>query len=159
VPRSGKQVWRYDLPRSVHTGLTGDAFSIYAASRDGFVYAIDRKTGKLRWKTGIGGAVTSAPAVAVGGGLPTAVYAVSREGNAVCLNPHTGGVVWQKQLPGFQWDGQEANGVLSGPAVVTTATPAGSKRTIYIGAMTVDPENPARKTCAVFRFEDEIGGE
>jgi hypothetical protein len=49
--------------------------------------------------------------------------------------------------------------VLSGPSVVATPTPTGSKRTIYVGAMTVDPNNPAKKTCAVFKFEDEIGGE
>jgi outer membrane protein assembly factor BamB len=156
---TGKEVWRYDMVRSVHTGLAGDAFSVYACSRDGSVYALDRKTGKLRWKTSIGGAITSAPAVSSTGGIPTAVYAVSREGLAFCLNPHTGKVVWQKQLPGFQWDGQEANGVLSGPSVVTSVTPTGSKRSIYIGAMTVDPNNSARKTCAVFRFDDEIGGE
>jgi outer membrane protein assembly factor BamB len=156
---TGKEVWRFDLPRSVHTALAGDAFSIYACSRDGFVYAIDRKSGKLRWKTGIGGAITAPPAVATAGGMPVAVYAVGREGLAVCLNPHTGKPAWQKQLPGFHWDGTDANGVLSGPAVVTTPTPAGSKRTIYIGAMTVDPDNPAKKTAAVFRFEDEIGGE
>jgi hypothetical protein len=43
--------------------------------------------------------------------------------------------------------------------VVTTPTPHGSRRTIYVGAMTVDPDNPARKTGAVFKFEDEVGGE
>jgi outer membrane protein assembly factor BamB len=156
---TGKEVWRLELPRSVHTGLAGDAFSVYACSRDGGVYAIDRKTGKLRWKQGIGGAVTSAPAVPTAAGMPVAVYAVSREGLLVCLNPHTGKIAWQKPLPGFVWDGKEGNGVLSSPAVVSTPTSTGSKRTIYVGAMTVDPDNPARKTAAVFRFEDEIGGE
>src|SRR5579872_7457146 len=87
---TGKEAWRVDLPRSVHTGLTGDSFSVYACSRDGSVYALDRKSGKLRWKTSIGGAITSAPAVSSTGGVPVAVYAVSREGLAVCLNPHTG---------------------------------------------------------------------
>ena len=154
---TGKEVWRYELPRSVHTGLVGDAFSVYATSRDGYVYAIDRKTGKLRWKTGIGGAITSTPAVATAGGMPAAVYAVSQEGTMTCLNPHTGKVAWQKPLPGFHWDGRGENGILGGVAVVTTATPTGSKRDIYIGPMTVDPDNPAKKTAAVFRFEDEIG--
>jgi outer membrane protein assembly factor BamB len=153
---SGRELWRHDLPRSVHTSVAADAFSVYACSRDGSVYAIDRTSGKLRWKTGIGGAITSAPAVAAQGGLPVAVYACSREGLAVSLNPHTGKIVWQKQLPGFQWDGKE-NDVLSGPAIVSTPTPTGSKRAIYIGAMTVDPDNLARKTCAVFRFEDVLG--
>ena len=76
----------------------------------------------------------------------------------VCLNPHTGAICWQKALPGFRWDGKAENGVFGGPAIVATPTSTGSKRTIYIGAMTVDPFNPAKKTAAVFKFEDEIGG-
>ncbi len=156
---TGKEAWRHELPRSVHTALAGDGYSIYAGSRDGFVYALDRGTGQLRWKTSIGSAITSAPAVATAGGLPVGVYAVSREGLLTCLNPHTGKLVWQKQLPGFQWDGQETGGVLSGPAIVSSSTPTGSKRTIYVGAMKVDPDNTSKKTCAVFRFDDEIGGE
>jgi outer membrane protein assembly factor BamB len=149
---TGKEQWRHDLPRSVHTGLAADAFSVYAGCRDGFVYALDRKTGKLRWKTGIGGAVTSCPAVATAGGVPVAVYAVGREGLAVCLNPHTGKVVWERQLPGFQWDGVEGNGVLSGPTVVTT----GSRRAVYVGALTASDSGV--KSAAVFRFDDDLDG-
>ena len=29
-------------------------------------------------------------------------------------------------------------------------------RKIYVGAMTVDPQNYAKKSCAIFRFEDEF---
>ena len=146
----GNSVWKYDLTRSAHAGLAGDAFSVYATSRDGCVHCLERATGKLRWKTGIGGAITSGAAVAVAGGMPVAVYAVSREGRVVCLNPQSGKVVWDAQLPGFVWDGQEANGVFGTPAVVTD----GTKRTVYVGAMTVT-ENTRKKTCAVFRFDDE----
>jgi outer membrane protein assembly factor BamB len=157
---TGKEVWRYDLPRSVHTGLAADAFSIYAACRDGNVYAIDRKTGKLRWSRGAGGqTITSGVAVATSGAVPVAVYAVSQDGNVVCLNPHTGAVVWQKRLPGYHYFPLERNDVISGPVVVSTPTPTGSKQTIYVGAMVVDRDNYAKKSCAVFRFDDEIGGE
>ncbi|VTU00757.1 PQQ enzyme repeat domain protein OS=Haloferax sp. ATCC BAA-645 GN=C459_15691 PE=4 SV=1: PQQ_2: PQQ_2 [Gemmataceae bacterium] len=156
---TGKELWRLELPKAVHVALAGDAFSVYAASRDGSVYAIDRKTGKLRWKTGLGSAIMAPPAVAASGGVPVAVYAVGREGLLACLNPHTGKVVWQKQLPGYTWSGKDEDGVLSGPTVVTTPTATGSKRTVYVGGMTVDPNNPAKKTAAVFRFDDEIGGE
>jgi outer membrane protein assembly factor BamB len=100
--------------------------------------------------------VTSQPAVAKLGGLPVAVYAVSREGLAVCLHPQTGQVIWQKPLPGFLWDGQETSGVLGGPTIVQELLPQGSRRTIYIGAMTVDPNNPNRRQVAVFRLIDEI---
>jgi outer membrane protein assembly factor BamB len=151
---TGEVKWKYDLGRSVHAPLAADGFSVYACSRDGHVHCLDRKTGKLRWKTQIGGAVTAGAAVAAGGGVPVAVYAVSREGNAVCLNPHTGRVVWQQQLPGFHWNGQDAYAVFSTPAVVTD----GTKRTIYIGGMRL-AKNSEAKAAAVFRFDDEIGGE
>jgi outer membrane protein assembly factor BamB len=157
---SGKEEWRYPLPRSVHTGLAADAFTVYAGSRDGFIYAIDRKTGKLRWQTGIGSSVMAAPALAESGGFALAVYAVSREGRVYCLNPQTGAEAWswvQKPLPGYSWAGREQNNIMCAPLVVTTLTPTGSKRTIYIGAMTVDEFNPDKKTVAVFKFEDVIG--
>ena len=155
--RAGKEEWRYPLPKSVHTGVSGDAFSVYVGCRDGSVYALDRKSGKLRWKTSIGGAVLSCPAVAASGGWAVAVYAVSQEGLVVCLHPQTGAAVWQKPLPGFRWDGTATGGVLCSPVVVTAPTATGSTRTVYVGAMTVDPQNPVRKTVAVFKFEDVIG--
>jgi outer membrane protein assembly factor BamB len=156
---TGKEQWRHPLPRSVHTGLAADAFSVYAGCRDGFVYALDRKTGKLRWRAGIGSAVMSAPAVAESGGFPVAVYAVSREGRVFCLNPQTGAELWswQKPLPGYAWAGRDANNVMCTPLVVTAPTATGSRRTIYIGAMLVDEFNPDKKTVAVFKFEDVIG--
>ena len=155
---TGKEEWRFALPKSVHSGLAADAFSVYAGCRDGNVYAIDRKTGKLRWRAGVGSAMMSAPAVASAGGFPVAVYAVSREGRVFCFHPQTGAVLWWRGgLPGYDWRGEEANNILCAPLVVTTPTATGSKRTIYIGAMTVDPNNPVRRHVALFKFEDVIG--
>lgn len=156
---TGKEDWRFPLPRSCHTGVAVDAFSVYVGCRDGSIYALDRRTGKLRWKTDIGTGlpVMSGPAVASSGGMPVAVYAVSSVGLMVCMNPQTGALVWQKPLPGFRWDGTPTGGVMCSPVVVTTPTPTGSKRTVYVGAMTVDPANPVKKTVAVFKFEDVIG--
>ncbi|MCS6865287.1 MAG: PQQ-binding-like beta-propeller repeat protein [Gemmataceae bacterium] len=152
---SGREEWRYPLPKGVHTGLAADAFTLYAGCRDGSVYAIDRTSGKLRWRTTIGGAVLSCPTVAEMGGYPVAVYAVSQEGLVVCLNPHTGAICWQKALPNYRWDGAATGAVTCSPTVVSTLTPTGSRRTIYIGAMTVDEVN--RKRIAIFRFEDALG--
>jgi outer membrane protein assembly factor BamB len=153
-PETGREVWRYDLSRSVHTPLAADAFSVYATSRDGAVHCLDRRTGKLRWKTGLGATITAGPAVAASGGMPVAVYAVSTEGTMACLNPHTGKVVWARNLR--EHTGREVLDVFSTPAVVTESTPTGSKRTVYVGAMLRNWNNGAR-TAGVFRFDDEIG--
>ena len=156
---TGKEEWRYPLPKSVHTGLAADAFSVYAGCRDGHVYALDRKTGKLRWSAGVGSAMMSAPAVASSGGFPVALYAVSREGRVCCLNPLTGTRLWSwedKQLPGYDWRGEEKNNIMCTPLVVTTPTATGSKRTIYIGGLRTDL-NPDIRHVAVWKFEDVIG--
>src|SRR4029079_1191811 len=76
---TGKEVWKYDLSRSVHTPLAADAFSVYATSRDGAVHCLDRRTGKLRWKTTVGVTITAGPAVATASGYPVAVYAISTD--------------------------------------------------------------------------------
>lgn len=154
---TGKEEWRFPLPKSVHTGIAVDAFSAYVGCRDGSVYALDRKTGKLRWQLSIGVTVMSCPTVAHSGGFPVAVYAVSGEGTVVCLNPQTGAVAWQAQLPNYQYNGQPANFIMCSPLVVTTPTATGSKRTVYIGGMTLDPANENNKRVAIFKFEDVIG--
>lgn len=156
---TGKEEWRYPLPKAVHTGVALDAYSAYVGCRDGFVYAIDRASGKLRWRTevGAGQPVLSRPTVAQSGGHPVAVYAVASVGLLVCLNPQTGEAVWQRELPGFRWNGQPDDGVMCAPVVVTTPTATGSTRTIYVGAKLRDPANPVKRTVAFFRFEDAIG--
>ena len=150
---TGKLAWQYDLTRSVHTSLAADAFSIYAASRDGAVHCLDRKTGKLRWKTGIGATFTSGPAIAASGGIPVAVYAITTEGTMVCLNPQNGKVCWIRDLR--EHTKRSVEEVYTTPTVVVDSTPTGSRRTIYTGAMLKNPTNGA-KAAAVFRFEDEI---
>jgi outer membrane protein assembly factor BamB len=151
---SGAIAWQYDMPRSVHTALAADAFSVYAASRDGAVHCLDRKTGTLRWKTVIGATITSGPAVASSSGMPVAVYAISTEGTMVCLNTQNGKVCWARDLR--EQTKKLVEEVYTTPAVVIEATPTGSRRIIYTGAMLKNPNNGA-KTAAVFRFEDELG--
>jgi outer membrane protein assembly factor BamB len=150
---SGKIAWQYDLNRSVHTSLAADAFSVYATSRDGAVHCLDRKSGKLRWKTSVGATLTAGPAVATAGGMPVAVYAISTEGTMACLNPQTGKVNWMRDLR--EHTKKLVEDAFATPAVVIEATPAGSRRVIYTGAMIKNPNNGS-KSAAIFRFEDEI---
>ncbi len=146
---TGKLAWRYDLTRSVHTSLAADEVYIYAASRDGCVHCLSRKTGKLRWKMPLGITLTAGPAVATDAdGFPLAVYAASTNGTVACLNPHTGRPFWVRDLR--EETGKIVEEIYSTPVVVTE----GAKRSIYIGGM-VKNLNNGTKTAAVFRFEDE----
>lgn len=151
---SGKELWRYDLPRSVHTNLAADARTVYAACRDGYLYALDRKSGKLRWKRSLGSTFTAGPAVVsyAGGALTLAVYAVSNEGIVACLNPATGEPVWIREM-GTQ-TGRQVQ-VVSTPAVVPVDA-EGTRRHIYFGAMLTN-RNTGGKSAAVFRIEDVVG--
>ncbi len=151
---TGAEVWRVELPKSVHTGLAADGQTIYAAARDGVLYALDRSTGKLRWKRSIGPAFTAGPAVAsyAGGTRPFAVYAVTTDGTAVCLDPATGATFWVRDLRG-QFG--RAVQVYSTPVVVD-ADPAGRTREVYVGAMLTDPAADT-KAAAVVRLTDTVG--
>ncbi|OWK43292.1 PQQ-binding-like beta-propeller repeat protein [Fimbriiglobus ruber] len=151
---TGKEVWRYDTPKSVHTATAADARTVYAACRDGFVYALDRKTGKLRWKRSLGSALTAGPAVAAyaGGALSLAVYAVSSEGLVACLSPADGKVLWTRDLR--SQTGREVQ-VLSTPVVVS-GDGSGTTRHVFIGSMLTNKNNAA-KTAALFRIEDTVG--
>lgn len=149
----GKEVWRYDFPKSVHTNLAADARTIYAACRDGYLYALDRKTGKMRWKQSLGTALTSGPAVVsfAGGTATVAVYAVSNEGIVACLDPATGKPSWIRDMRAHT--GRDVQ-VVSTPAVVSEGD--GARRSLYFGAMLTNRNN-GTKSAAVFRIEDVIG--
>lgn len=151
---TGAEVWRVDLPKSVHTALAADGRTVYAAARDGVLYALDRSTGKLRWKRSIGSAFTAGPAVAsyAGGSRAYAVYAVTTGGTAVCLDPATGATFWVRDL-GAQFG--RAVQVYSTPVVVD-ADPAGRTREVYVGAMLTDPAADT-KSAAVVRLTDDAG--
>jgi outer membrane protein assembly factor BamB len=149
---SGKEVWRYDLPRSVHTELAADARSIYAACRDGYLYALDRQTGKLRWRRSLGSALTAGPALATyaGGHFTLAVYAVSTEGLAACLSPVDGAVLWTRDL---RAETNREVQVLSTPVVISDES--GARRQVYFGAM-LGNVNSGVKSAGLFRIEDTL---
>jgi outer membrane protein assembly factor BamB len=67
---------------------------IYAGTADGFVYAIDRMTGRLRWRVRTGAAIQ---AVLAGENW---VLATSLDNFVYCLSPRNGTKVWRRQLAG-----------------------------------------------------------
>jgi outer membrane protein assembly factor BamB len=149
---TGTEVWRFEAAKSVHTPLAADARSVYAACRDGSVYALDRRTGKLRWRRSLGSALTAGPAVAsyAGGALTLAVYAVSQDGLVACLSPADGAVLWSRDLRAQT--GRDVQ-VISTPVVLSADD--GRRRELLFGVMLTN-RNTGAKSAAVFRIEDVV---
>ena len=148
---TGKEVWRYDLPKSVHSEMSADLRAVYACCKDGTVYAIDRTSGKLRWKRSLGEAFAAGPALAThaNGAATVAVYAVTLDGRAACLNPANGEIFWQRNLA--EQTGKIVQ-VLSTPVVASA--PDGT-RTLFIGAKG-ESRNNGERIATVFRMTDAI---
>jgi outer membrane protein assembly factor BamB len=151
---TGKEVWRAEFPKSVHTQLAADARAVYAACRDGTVSALDRTTGKLLWKRTVGPSFTAGPSVVsfAGGAVSLAVYAVASDGTAACLSPLDGRVLWVRPLADVA--GRDVQAFAS--PVVVPADAEGRRRYVYIGAGLTNRNNRA-KAAAVFRIEDAAG--
>jgi eukaryotic-like serine/threonine-protein kinase len=81
---------------------------VYIGSGDGHVYAIDAKSGVLRWKTATGERVRATPLVHDG-----RVYIGSWDKNFYCLNAADGAIVWKYRTEGeIQSSATYANGLI-----------------------------------------------
>jgi serine/threonine protein kinase/outer membrane protein assembly factor BamB len=69
--------------------------TIFLASCDGNLYALDLRAGNKLWHCELGDAIVSAP-VSIG----SYVFASSAAGNTICLEAETGKKVWSKSLGG-----------------------------------------------------------
>ncbi len=76
----------YQPPDPKDAGASG---VIFAASRDGFVYAIQEKNGELLWRFSAGEPILQ-PVVVIG----NRVYAATQPGGICCISAQTGGEVW-----------------------------------------------------------------
>lgn len=61
-PQTGKPVWKYDQFDVSDSGMLTTATNLlFTGGREGYVHAINAKTGKLLWKKNLGGQVVMAP--------------------------------------------------------------------------------------------------
>lgn len=90
VPALAKK-WEFAASGTISGALAlADDGTIYAASMDGFLYALD-PSGRLQWKTHIGPSMSS-PAVGEDG----TIYVTNNSGWIFAIN-HSGGVSWRTQ--------------------------------------------------------------
>jgi outer membrane protein assembly factor BamB len=105
-------LWEYDSPGIVSATPAVVEGSVYVATEDGVVAALDADTGDTLWNYSIGSPSDSAPAVA-----GTAVYVGARDHRLLSLDRDTGELIWEKNL---------GNIVLASPTVLDG--------TVYIGS-------------------------
>jgi outer membrane protein assembly factor BamB len=90
LPAFGGLQWRVQTGGPVRSSPTVAGGAVYVGSGDGFLYAIDARTGDVRWRQQLGaGPVTSTPAVADG-----LVYVNGRDGVFRALRVADGRAAW-----------------------------------------------------------------
>lgn len=103
-PNNGKQLWTFESEQptrlsempiddegpSWHTSFSIKDKTIFYSSLDGYVYALEAKTGALRWKFDTGGAITTYPEL-----LGDRVYVGTKNGDSYALTQQDGRVAWK----------------------------------------------------------------
>ena len=89
-PRTGTKTWEFTMTDVIDAGvLTTASDLVFSGNREGYVFALDAKTGALLWRANVGGQASNSPMTfAVGGrqhvafaaGSSLFVYALRQEG-------------------------------------------------------------------------------
>jgi outer membrane protein assembly factor BamB len=87
----GQQVFRCEVPDGVLARPTVAGQRVFFGCRDNAIYAVDRRSGQLRWKRGLSSPVVTSPAVAgeFGNG-GSGVYVLGSAGKVHCLAADSG---------------------------------------------------------------------
>ena len=89
-PRTGTKTWEFPMTDVIDAGvLTTASDLLFSGNREGYVFALDAKTGALLWRANVGGQASNSPItfsvngrqhVAVAAGSSLFVYALRQEG-------------------------------------------------------------------------------
>jgi eukaryotic-like serine/threonine-protein kinase len=111
--------WRFVTEGDVigSPAIAGDV--VYVGSGDGYMYALDRATGAVRWKRDMGSPIASSPAVGT-----RRVFFGTRDGRFHALDAATGEVRWRLATgPDFPWPwGHESGDVYTSSPVHVDGT-------------------------------------
>ncbi|MDX2816162.1 PQQ-binding-like beta-propeller repeat protein [Streptomyces sp. PA03-5A] len=84
-----------DTRSSQQCAVIADKGVLYLATTQQNVFAIDGRTGAVKWKTNVGTETTNMRGIALGKGL---AFTISGSNTVYALNQKTGAVVWQTEL-------------------------------------------------------------
>jgi outer membrane protein assembly factor BamB len=95
-----KQLWRRRLHALLEFSPVLDGRHLYLIDNLAYLWSIDKKTGKVRWRKRLGRLAASTPAYAKGRLYVTVLArAPGRAGRVVAVRARTGKVLWSRPLP------------------------------------------------------------
>jgi outer membrane protein assembly factor BamB len=95
----GEELWSFPTEASIWASPLLEGDTLYIASMDHFLYAVDIRDGDLLWKTDLSASLVSAPVVDENGTL----YIGSFGSQVFALDSQTGDILWDYQTADWVW--------------------------------------------------------
>jgi outer membrane protein assembly factor BamB len=136
-PREFHRVrWTFPTGGRIVSSAVTDGATIYFGSSDGYLYAVDARSGQRKWQGATGGPIASTPAVA--GGV---VYAGSYDGKFYAFDAQNGKSKWKFATAGERhFEAKGLNGLLPKTQTVLDqydlyqSSPAVADGTVFFGS-------------------------
>ncbi|MGE6356340.1 PQQ-binding-like beta-propeller repeat protein [Flavobacterium sp. NPDC079362] len=93
--------WKYKTGGKIFSSPIAQNGIVYIGSEDGFLYAIEEKSGNLKWKFKTNGAIHSSPSI-----FENIIYFGSFDGNYYAINTQNGKLIWKFKTGGEHWLGE-----------------------------------------------------
>lgn len=93
--------WKFKTDGKIFSSPIAKDGTVYIGSEDGFLYAIEEKSGKTKWKFKTNGAIHSTPGI-----YGDSVFFGSFDGNYYAVNSQNGKLIWKFKTGGEHWLGE-----------------------------------------------------
>jgi outer membrane protein assembly factor BamB len=93
--------WKFKTEGKIFSSPITKNGTVYIGSEDGFLYAIEEKSGNLKWKFKTNGAIYSSPGI-----FENIIYFGSFDGNYYAVNTKNGALIWKFKTGGEHWLGE-----------------------------------------------------
>ena len=97
---AGKLQWKFTTGDPIWAQPLTDGTTVYAASMDGYLYALNLTNGQKIWSTNLGAAVVYSLAISDDG---SQLYAGTIGSEMVAIDAATGSITWRKPTAGGVW--------------------------------------------------------
>ncbi|WP_020474102.1 outer membrane protein assembly factor BamB family protein [Zavarzinella formosa] len=130
---TGAAVWQRALPNSLVCQPALDRYQVYVGSRDGKLYALDRRTGEEIWSRDLGSPVLASPVVVADPKTKVAevIYAQNHEGLLMAVSPLNGQPFWSLDFRSLTQ--QPYADTVTIPAVLREENDGKRSRRLFVG--------------------------